>query len=60
MAQCCETCEWVTDMREPEDDEPSYRCGYRVPFWVPLPVHDYKSWVRPTDGATCSVYEPNE
>lgn len=56
--QRCDTCEWVHDQRSPEDDEPSYRCGYRVPFWVPLPTHDYGSWVKADDGAKCQCYEP--
>lgn len=57
--QCCETCAWVQDQREPEDDEPSYRCGYPVPFWVPLHVHDYGSWVQPGGGGggKCNCYE---
>lgn len=56
MARCAE-CAHVYDEKEPEDDEPSYRCGYRMPFWVPLPVSDYRSWVKADDGANCATFE---
>lgn len=58
-AQRCEDCTHVYDERSPDDGEPSYRCGYRVPFWVPVPIYDYRSWVRPDDGARCSAFERN-
>lgn len=56
MPQRCADCRHVQDERDPGEDEPSYRCGYLVPFWVPLPVHDYQSWVRPDDGAKCNAF----
>lgn len=58
--QRCQDCRWVYDEGEPEDDEPSYRCGYRVPFWVPTHVHDYRSWVSPDDGRQCQAFEQKD
>jgi hypothetical protein len=54
--QRCADCINATDEREPEDDEPSYRCGVTVPFWVPTSVRDYESWVRADDGAKCKAF----
>jgi hypothetical protein len=41
--QRCADCKHV----DTDDSEGyrSYRCGATVPFWVPLPLHDYASWV---------------
>lgn len=58
--KCCETCAWVTDQRDPDEDEPSYRCGYPVPFWVPLPTLDYGSWVHADSGAECRAHKPKQ
>lgn len=55
--QRCADCAHVYDERSPDDDEPSYRCGYRVPFWVPLPISDYGSWVNADDGTRCRAFE---
>ncbi len=60
MTPRCADCRHVTDEREPGENEPSYRCGMSVPFWVPLPVHDYQSWVKPDDGAKCRTFQIKE
>lgn len=58
MANRCDKCKHVYDDRDPDDSlpEPVYRCGYVVPFWVPVPIHDYRSWVKADDGDKCSAF----
>jgi hypothetical protein len=53
----CADCRHVEVTADEEDGEKGYRCGYPVPFWVPLPVHDYRSWVQPDDGKNCNTFE---
>ena len=53
----CADCKHVTDQRDHGDEEPNLRCGLMVPFWVPLPIHDYRSWVMPDDGKNCNAFE---
>lgn len=52
----CADCQFVADESD-AGDEPTLRCDVPVPFWVPLPVHDYQSWVRPDDGAKCRTFK---
>lgn len=56
---CCAECRHAHDEREPgeELEEPSLRCGAPVPFWVPVQVHDYQSWVKWSDGQECRAFE---
>ena len=56
--QRCDRCRHVYDDRDPDDSlpDPVYRCGYTVPFWVPLPIRDYGSWVNAVDGAKCVAF----
>lgn len=60
----CGDCRYAEDTRDDEelltDGEPILRCGYTVPFWVPLPVHDYRSWVNADDGAKCNAFKAAE
>lgn len=58
--KCCETCAWVTDERDPDEDEPSFRCAYPVPFSVPSPTLDYGSWVHADYGAECRAYKTKQ
>lgn len=53
----CEECAHAYDEREEGDDHPSWRCGYAVPFWVPLHVSDYCSLVNSHDGTDCRVFK---
>jgi hypothetical protein len=32
------------------------RCAAPIPFWIPLPVRDYRSWVNYSQGARCEAY----
>ena len=60
----CADCKHAHDERDADDvaeGEPMMlRCGLTVPFWVSLPVHDYKSWVEPNDGDNCRAFEKKE
>lgn len=62
MRQRCDKCQHVYDDRDPDDSmpEPIYRCGYLVPFWVPLPTKDYAIWVKADDGAKCQAFEKKQ
>lgn len=59
MAKRCANCRHVYDDRDPDDSmpDPIYRCGYPVPFWVPVQTYDYTSWVKADDGAKCSTFD---
>ena len=56
--QRCADCANVHDEAEEDDEAPIYRCGAAVPFWVPVHVHDYGSWVSADDGKTCRSFKP--
>ena len=56
----CADCRHVYPDDEPGEPNPNLRCGYLVPFWVPLPIHDYRSWVQPDDGAKCATFQPKQ
>lgn len=57
MARNCASCANV-EMFKDEDTcgTDILRCAAPVPFWVPTVVHDYRSWVKPTDGEKCIMY----
>lgn len=56
MARCID-CRHCHNEEADPTEEPTYRCGVRVPFWVPLPVHDFGSWVFADDGEKCMTFE---
>ena len=55
----CGDCKHADDEREKDErheGEPVLRCAVQVPFWVPVSIHDYRSWVRADDGANCNTF----
>lgn len=58
LVRRCADCKHV--IRTVDEEDPTdvgFECGYRVPFWVPLPVADYGRWVGEDEGAKCSVFD---
>lgn len=53
----CADCRHVENIQD-KDGDIVLRCACPVPFWVPLPVGDYGSWVKPEDGEKCNTFQP--
>lgn len=62
--QCCGNCKKARDERDTEDrregNDPLFRCGVVMPFWVPLSTADFASWVDAEDGTKCKAFEKKE